>query len=148
MSLSDDISQSLSAVIERDGVTTFSRNELARRFNCSTGQINYVLSSRFTPERGFCVESRKGNGGFVRISKRCSGAEGESIMNVIRSVGGEIDSASAEYIIRDLFKLGVIDENSQKIMISACKVNALSGSQNKNKLRASLLKSMLLSIAE
>lgn len=69
-------------------------------------------------------------------------------MNVIRSVGGEIDSASAEYIIRDLFKLGVIDENSQKIMISACKVNALSGSQNKNKLRASLLKSMLLIIAE
>ena len=44
MSLSDDISQSLSSVIERDGVTTFSRNELARRFNCSTGQINYVLS--------------------------------------------------------------------------------------------------------
>lgn len=43
------------------------RNELAERLSCAPSQISYVLSTRFTPERGFLVESRRGNGGFVRI---------------------------------------------------------------------------------
>ena len=43
------------------------RNELAERLSCAPSQISYVLSTRFTPERGFLVESRRGSGGFVRI---------------------------------------------------------------------------------
>ena len=43
------------------------RNELAERLRCAPSQISYVLSTRFTPERGFLVESRRGSGGFVRI---------------------------------------------------------------------------------
>ena len=42
------------------------RNELAERLSCAPSQISYVLSTRFTPERGFLVESRRGSGGFVR----------------------------------------------------------------------------------
>lgn len=45
------------------------RNELAERLSCAPSQISYVLSTRFTPERGFVVESRRGSGGFVRIVK-------------------------------------------------------------------------------
>ena len=43
------------------------RNELADRLSCAPSQISYVLSTRFTPERGYIVESRRGSGGFVRI---------------------------------------------------------------------------------
>ncbi|MDY4920593.1 MAG: CtsR family transcriptional regulator [Phascolarctobacterium sp.] len=43
------------------------RNELAERMSCAPSQISYVLSTRFTPERGYLVESRRGSGGFVRI---------------------------------------------------------------------------------
>ena len=43
------------------------RNELAERLSCAPSQISYVLSTRFTPEKGFMVESRRGSGGFVRI---------------------------------------------------------------------------------
>ena len=43
------------------------RNELAERLSCAPSQISYVLSTRFTPERGYLVESRRGSGGFVRI---------------------------------------------------------------------------------
>lgn len=43
------------------------RNELAERLSCAPSQISYVLSTRFTPERGYMVESRRGSGGFVRI---------------------------------------------------------------------------------
>ena len=45
------------------------RNELAERLSCAPSQISYVLSTRFTPERGFLVESRRGSGGFVRIGR-------------------------------------------------------------------------------
>ena len=148
MSLSDAISEHLSSMVEHSGSAVFSRNELARTFNCSSGQINYVLTSRFTPERGYCVESRKGSGGYVRISKKCSTDRGESIMNVIRSVGDEISADSAEFIIRDLAKLGVISAECAAVMNAACRVNPLSGVKNKNNLRASLLKGMLLSLTE
>lgn len=43
------------------------RRELAGKFNCVPSQINYVLSTRFTPERGYLVESRRGGRGYIRI---------------------------------------------------------------------------------
>ncbi|MDR3589447.1 MAG: CtsR family transcriptional regulator [Negativicutes bacterium] len=52
---------------ERKEATLLKRNELAEELNCAPSQISYVLSTRFTVERGFIVESRRGSGGFVRI---------------------------------------------------------------------------------
>ena len=46
------------------------RNELADKLSCAPSQISYVLSTRFTPEKGYLVESRRGSGGFVRTAKR------------------------------------------------------------------------------
>ena len=43
------------------------RNELADRLSCAPSQISYVLSTRFPPEKGYLVESRRGSGGFIRI---------------------------------------------------------------------------------
>ena len=43
------------------------RNELADRLSCAPSQISYVLSTRFTPDKGYLVESRRGSGGFIRI---------------------------------------------------------------------------------
>ena len=43
------------------------RKELAEFFGCVPSQINYVLRSRFTPERGFLVESQRGGHGYIRI---------------------------------------------------------------------------------
>ncbi|UNC93388.1 CtsR family transcriptional regulator [Candidatus Contubernalis alkalaceticus] len=42
---------------------------MAAKFNCVPSQINYVLSTRFTMERGYSVESRRGGGGYIRINK-------------------------------------------------------------------------------
>ena len=50
---------------EHEDTVLVQRNELAERLSCAPSQISYVLSTRFTPERGFMVESRRG--GFVRI---------------------------------------------------------------------------------
>ncbi len=43
------------------------RVELARKFACVPSQVNYVLNSRFSPARGYLVESRRGGGGYIRI---------------------------------------------------------------------------------
>ena len=45
------------------------RNELADELSCAPSQISYVLSTRFTLDRGYLVESRRGAGGFVRIAR-------------------------------------------------------------------------------
>ncbi|MBQ7883721.1 MAG: CtsR family transcriptional regulator [Phascolarctobacterium sp.] len=52
---------------DRDDALLVKRNDLAEKLSCAPSQISYVLSTRFTPERGFIVESRRGSGGFVRI---------------------------------------------------------------------------------
>ena len=50
-----------------DDALLVKRSDLAEKLSCAPSQISYVLSTRFTPERGFIVESRRGSGGFVRI---------------------------------------------------------------------------------
>ena len=43
------------------------RSQLAEKLSCAPSQITYTLTTRFTPERGYEVESKRGNGGFIRI---------------------------------------------------------------------------------
>ncbi len=45
------------------------RNELANTIGCVPSQINYVITSRFTPEQGYLVESQRGGGGYIRITR-------------------------------------------------------------------------------
>lgn len=61
-------------VRDREDTLLVQRNELAERLSCAPSQISYVLSTRFTPEKGFMVESRRGSGGFVRIVRMAPGA--------------------------------------------------------------------------
>lgn len=44
------------------------RTALADEISCAPSQISYVLSTRFTTERGFIVESRRGLGGYIKIA--------------------------------------------------------------------------------
>ena len=66
MSLSSSIEAYIRSKIETQNMIELSRNELANKFNCVPSQINYVISTRFIPELGFYVESRRG--GYRRIS--------------------------------------------------------------------------------
>ena len=50
------------------GQIELKRTALADEISCAPSQISYVLSTRFTTERGFVVESRRGLGGYIRIA--------------------------------------------------------------------------------
>ena len=67
--LADDIESFIirQLLLDEEDQILVQRNELADRLSCAPSQISYVLSTRFTPERGYIVESRRGSGGFVRI---------------------------------------------------------------------------------
>ena len=72
MRISDLIAEYIEQEIEHaNGSVHLSRSELADRFSCVPSQINYVLTTRFSPEHGYCVDSRRGGGGY-EASKRLS----------------------------------------------------------------------------
>ena len=72
--LADDIEKFIirQLLLDEEDQILVQRNELADRLSCAPSQISYVLSTRFTPERGYIVESRRGSGGFVRIVRLVS----------------------------------------------------------------------------
>ena len=73
------------------GALELQRSDLAQRFNCVPSQINYVMSTRFSPEHGYIVESRRGGGGYIRIT-RVQVDRQTLLMHVINSVGSRLDA--------------------------------------------------------
>ena len=71
MGISDLIASFLQDSLDtaENGVLEVQRSELAQRFNCVPSQINYGMSTRFSPERGYIVESRRGGNGYIRITR-------------------------------------------------------------------------------
>ena len=69
--ISDIIEQYLKQVLELSEreIVEIRRSEIADKFQCVPSQINYVINTRFTVERGYLVESKRGGGGFIRIAK-------------------------------------------------------------------------------
>ena len=100
MGISDLIASFLQDSLDtaEDGVLEVQRSELAQRFNCVPSQINYVMSTRFSPERGYIVESRRGGNGYIRIT-RVQVDRQTLMMHVINSLGSSVDLASARAIL-------------------------------------------------
>ena len=86
---------------EQNGNAEIKRNELAGTLGCVPSQINYVITSRFTPEQGYIVESRRGGGGYIRIT-RIKLDRSSAIMHIINSIGKTLDRATAEAIISNM----------------------------------------------
>lgn len=83
----------------RSGAVEIKRNELADLFQCVPSQINYVISTRFTIEKGYMVESKRGGGGFIRISKVHMDDESDYLMKCLEQIGQSIPQLAAEHLI-------------------------------------------------
>ena len=87
MILSDHIARLIEEMLEEGGGTTeVRRNDLAAKIGCVPSQINYVITSRFTPERGYVTESRRGGGGYIRIVKKQM-HKNEYLMHFFHAIG-------------------------------------------------------------
>lgn len=129
----------------QNGTAEIRRNELAETLGCVPSQINYVLTSRFTPEHGYIVESRRGGGGYVRIT-RVRIDPGSAIMHLVNSIGETMDYPTARAIIGNLKDQGALSAQTAAVMVSAMADRVYSGLPFtvRDTLRANLLKQMLL----
>lgn len=146
MGMSDKIESFILELLkEDDDWLELGRNELASVFNCVPSQINYVIATRFNQERGYIVESRRGGGGYLRI-KRIH-VEENPIYSAIMRIGDLIDFDTAKAILTYFNSLELITERECKIILSAISDNALQAlSKQKDTLRATIFKNMLLSL--
>lgn len=124
------------------------RNELAQYFRCAPSQITYVLSTRFTPDHGYVIESRRGGGGYIRIV-RLREAPGSNLLYLINQrIGESISRQDCEAIISQLCENQVVTENEAGLMRAAVSSDAINlPVAFKDALRASVLRSMLLQLA-
>ena len=132
-------------LVEMGGTAELQRAELANRFNCVPSQINYVISTRFSPEHGYIVESRRGGGGYIRIRRVAMESE-VLIMHTVNAIGGEVDVNTAMALIANLRQSGAISEEEARLILSAISNNALRPARpdERDILRASILKQMLM----
>lgn len=150
MKLTDIIfAEILKELDQSEGTAIVSRNGMAQEIGCVPSQISYVITSRFTPERGYTVESRRGGGGFIRITK-VHIQNGCALSKVIQMVGEELDEAQAEDFLEQLLEEGYISKKEHDIIFSATRNYVLRqvAQEVRNKTRALLLKNMLLVLAD
>ncbi len=147
MGISDLIAEFLQSSLEtsENGVLEVQRSDLAQRFNCVPSQINYVMSTRFSPERGYIVESRRGGNGYIRIT-RVQVNRQTLMMHVINSLGDQVDLASARAILSNLAQAGALQEDLAQVLAAAVGDKALSGvpRENRDRVRADILKQALI----
>jgi len=146
MRISDMIALFIDDILsETGGTAELQRAELANRFNCVPSQINYVIATRFSPEHGYIVESRRGGGGFIRITR----VEMEPellIMHTVNTIGTSITLGGAAALIANLTQSGVLTVPETRLINAAIGNNALRPLQPEGRdvLRASILKQMLV----
>ena len=149
MRLSDLIEQYIKELMsENNDFTEFGRNELAQHFNCVPSQINYVITTRFSPERGYYVESRRGGGGNIKI-KRVDITKNKYIMHVVNSINNVITQQEADIIINNLIDYDFISAQTAKLMKIATNDKVLNLPLDyKDETRTRILKNMLINIID
>lgn len=147
MSMSNIIANMILDMLREEGETEIQRNELAQTLGCVPSQINYVISSRFTPEQGYIVESRRGGGGYIRIA-RVKYDKGAMLMHVVNTVGSSIDEATCRAHIYNLNYQEILSAEASRLLLAATDDRCFREvpAELKDKVRAAVFKQMLLNV--
>lgn len=147
MRISDLITQEIIKMLNesKENSVEIQRNVFANGIGCAPSQINYVISSRFTPEHGYIIESRRGGGGYIRITRLIMD-HSSAIMHIVNSIGDSLDPMSARVLIENCLQSEIIDLDKARIMYAAMSNNVMTNipTDKRNMVRAALLKEMLL----
>jgi transcriptional regulator CtsR len=147
--VSDIIEQYLKNILQQspNGIIELQRSELAERFQCVPSQINYVISTRFTLEKGYLVESKRGGGGYIRIQKVELPSKEAIHMHIFRTIGAQIDQSAAEGIIYQLEEGRFITLREANMLRAAISRDVLNFKlPYRDEIRARLLKTMLIAL--
>ena len=148
MKMSDLVAEYIVRMLDESGGNAeIKRNELANLLGCVPSQISYVITSRFTPEQGYIVESRRGGGGYIKIT-RVTTDRRIAIMHIVNSIGDSISSSTADIILRNMLSQDMISGYDFELISSAMSDKLYTGitREQRDMLRASVMKNMLMTL--
>ncbi|MBE6555853.1 MAG: CtsR family transcriptional regulator [Ruminococcaceae bacterium] len=146
--LADQIAKLIEEMLEEGGGSLeLQRNEMAGRLGCVPSQISYVITSRFTPERGYIIESRRGGGGHIRIVRKQM-HRNEYLMHFFYAIGDAIDEKEARAYLVNLLDQDIITPREALIIEHAVSGAALQDltSDVARTVRARMFRHILLSL--
>ncbi|MEA0555744.1 CtsR family transcriptional regulator [Lysinibacillus irui] len=147
--ISDIIEGYLKQVLELggEGHIEIKRSEIADKFQCVPSQINYVINTRFTAERGYLVESKRGGGGYIRILRVRANSQIDLIDDVLRQIEGGASQTMAEDLIYRLIDEQVISKREAKLMLAAIDRSTIDlHLPLRDTIRSKILRAMLTTI--
>lgn len=147
--VSDIIEGYLKRIIEQEqnGIIEIKRNEIAEKFQCVQSQINYVINTRFTAERGYAVESKRGGGGYIRIFRVQANTRKELIEHILSGLQNGASHTMAIDVVYRLVDEEVISERESKLILAAVDRSTIRiPLPERDEVRARILQAMLLTL--
>jgi transcriptional regulator CtsR len=130
-----------------EGSVEIQRSDLAEKFSCVPSQINYVISTRFTLEKGYLVESKRGGGGYIRIQRVDLPSLATIQQYIQQTVGYQIDQTTAEGIIYQLEEARFITKREAHLLRTAVSRESLTlPLPLRDQIRAKLLNATLIAL--
>lgn len=143
--ISDNIERYLKQLLCDCNSVEVKRNELAAFFGCAPSQINYVLTTRFSVDQGYIIQSKRGGGGYVMIVR--VETERDGLQNLLQNkIGQEISKKRAQNIISGLFAQEQISQREASIMYAAVSRMDMVPQEIRDYVRANILKEMILAL--
>jgi len=144
--VSDAIEQFIIEMLSDSQAVELQRNELAQYFSCAPSQINYVLTTRFSPDRGYIITSKRGGGGYIRIS-RMQISEDDLLRQLVSGgIGETLTAARARAIVSRLQEQNILTNREAAMLSAAVKDTTTVPGALKDYHRAHTFRAMLLAL--
>ena len=117
-------------------------DEISCAISCAPSQISYVLSTRFTQDKGFVVESRRGLGGFIRIGR--VPLQDLIYQDILAKINIKTSFEDFKNIVHYLYKREIIKKREAALMLQTLSVVF---DKLEPEDRAELMKSLILTLA-
>lgn len=147
MNISNLIEAYIKELMEEEEYVEMKRSDIANKFNCVPSQINYVISTRFIPELGFYVESRRGGGGYIKIQK-IELENNKYISNIFENMGSNLSQSVADIYLQNMLLYNIIDNREETLIRAAISDKSLVNVSaiKKDKVRADIFKNLIINI--
>lgn len=146
MNMSDLIEKLIDEMFMEQEVAVIKRNDLASQLNCVPSQINYVISTRFTPIKGYLVESQRGGGGYIKITKKIYNQK-DLRTEILEKIDKNLDFSTSLSIIKMLKEQELLTEFEGRLIETVLTDNVLSPAKNsKDEIRANIIKNILINL--
>ena len=140
---SDLIEAYLKKILEKSEMIEIRRAEMADLFNCVPSQINYVINTRFTIQRGYTVESKRGGGGYIRIEKIQIANYHHFLQQVNHLFDRTISERDAAAIIQKLYEEGILSKREGNLLLTTISKAVLGKTEEENQVRAEIMHGIL-----